>query len=145
MLVKAILKKPELGTDNMKVEHLKNTVHLQQAGRNSGLVPNSASGKIAFDDVLKGKISKVSHLVKFSAHAVERLASRNIILTEQDISRINDAVNKMAAKGGKDSLLVMGELAFVVSVENKTIITAMGKHTGGSDQMFTNIDSALII
>jgi flagellar operon protein len=96
-----------------------------------------------FDAVLQTTVDRGTEL-KFSAHAKERLSLRNISLSEQDLSRINAAVNKAAAKGARQSLLVMQDLAFIVSVTNRTVITALD---GGSmrENVFTNIDSAVIV
>ncbi|MCH8247836.1 MAG: hypothetical protein IH951_15735 [Bacteroidetes bacterium] len=41
--------------------------------------------------------------------------------------------------------MLMGDLAFVVSVKNRTVITAMEKDPSASEKIFTNIDSALIM
>jgi flagellar operon protein len=96
-----------------------------------------------FESVLQTTVDRGAEL-KFSAHAKERLSLRNISLSDQDLSRINAAVNKAAAKGAKQSLLVMQDLAFIVSVTNRTVITALD---GGSmkENVFTNIDSAVIV
>ena len=57
---------------------------------------------------------------------------------------LKDAVNKAEAKGAKESLILMDQLALVVSVKNRTVITAVD---GASlkDNVFTNIDSAVIV
>ncbi|GAW92923.1 TIGR02530 family flagellar biosynthesis protein [Calderihabitans maritimus] len=82
--------------------------------------------------------------VKFSRHAQERLASRNIRLRPEDLARINSAVEKAAQKGARDSLVLMDDLALVVSVKNRTVVTAVdGSHL--KENVFTNIDSAVII
>ena len=82
--------------------------------------------------------------VKFSQHAIQRLASRNIQLDGGDLAKISGAVDKAAQKGARDSLILMDNLALVVSVKNRTVITAMD---GSSlkDNVFTNIDSAVIV
>lgn len=125
----------------MKIEQLQKTAHFHQANQS---IKAPVQHGDAFAKVLQDKIVKATHPVKFSAHAVERLSSRNIILNEQDMSKINNAVDSIKEKGGKDSLLVMGDLALVVSIENRTVITAMEKQNG-NDKIFTNIDSALMM
>lgn len=82
--------------------------------------------------------------VKFSNHAVERMVSRGISFTPQDLQRINEAVDKAAAKGSKDSLLLMDESALIVSVKNKTVVTVMDKATM-KENVFTNIDSTIVM
>jgi flagellar operon protein len=82
--------------------------------------------------------------VKFSQHALQRLSSRNITLDGSDLARISGAVDKAAQKGSRDSLILMNNLALVVSVKNRTVITAMDG-TNIKDNVFTNIDSAVIV
>ena len=96
-----------------------------------------------FDALLQTTVERGGAL-KFSAHAKERLSLRNINLSAEDISRLTDAVNKAAGKGARQSLLVMDNQAFIVSVTNRTVITALD---GGSmkENVFTNIDSAVIV
>ena len=96
-----------------------------------------------FGAILQSTVDQGSTL-KFSAHAKERLALRNINLSPEDVNRMTDAVNKAAAKGARQSLLVMDNQAFIVSVTNRTVITALD---GGSmkENVFTNIDSAVIV
>ena len=50
----------------------------------------------------------------------------------------------MAAKGARESLIYMNDLAFVVSVKNRTVITAMDGPSA-KENIFTNIDSAAIL
>ena len=83
--------------------------------------------------------------VKFSQHASQRLQSRNINLDQTQIDQLQNAVDKAAQKGARESLILMNNnLAFVVSVTNRTVITAMD---GSSikDNVFTNIDSAVVV
>ncbi len=80
--------------------------------------------------------------VTFSAHAVERLRMRNIRLTHDDLLRIGSAVDKVAAKGGRESLVVYKNTAYVISVTNRTVITAVDT-ARMNDHVFTQIDSAV--
>lgn len=104
--------------------------------------PKPSTGNIPFNQVFQEQINQTQ--VKFSNHAQQRLAARNINLSSNDIQRINEAVDKAAQKGSRDSLILMDNLAFVVSVKNKTVITAVD---GASmkENVFSNIDSAVII
>lgn len=96
-----------------------------------------------FDAVMQTAVEK-GFALKFSAHARERLQMRNIQLSAGDLSRLSSAVDKAASKGARESLLVMDHVAMIVSVTNRTVITAL---TGESmkDNVFTNIDSAVIV
>lgn len=101
-------------------------------------VPNSTN----FTQVLAQKLNGV----QFSQHALQRLQARNIRLGSTELTKLNDAVEKAAQKGARDSLVLMNrnELALVVSVKNKTVITAMDG-ANLKENIFTNIDSAVII
>ena len=94
----------------------------------------------SFDTILQQKINEV----KFSQHAQERLSSRNIKLSATDLKKLDNAVEKIAQKGAKESLIMLNDVALVVSVKNKTVITAMDG-ASAKDNIFTNIDSAMII
>lgn len=82
--------------------------------------------------------------VKFSTHAQERLKQQNINITSQEISMINEATKKAEIKGSKESLILLKDLALVVNISNKTVITAIDK-TRQKDKIFTNIDSTVIL
>lgn len=94
-----------------------------------------------FDQVLNQTMGGV----KFSQHASQRLQTRNINLSNEQMNQLKSAVDKAAQKGARESLILMNnDLALVVSVTNRTVITAMD---GSSirDNVFTNIDSAVIV
>ncbi len=82
--------------------------------------------------------------VKFSQHAQERLKSRNISFSAEELQQLEGAVNRVAQKGGKDSLVMLGDAALVVSVKNRTVVTAMDR-SQMKGNVFTNIDSAVVI
>jgi len=82
--------------------------------------------------------------VRLSQHALERLKSRGITLSEADMKKLAGAVDSVAQKGGKDSLIMMGDAALVVSVKNRTVVTAMDRQ-GMQGNVFTNIDSAIVL
>lgn len=109
---------------------------LQKSNKNIG----NQSG---FNNILQNKINQNEQL-KFSKHASLRLQSRNINLSSKDIDRINKGVNKASNKGVKDSLVLMDNMAFVVSIKNKTVITAVNNNEL-KDNVFTNIDGAVIV
>lgn len=82
--------------------------------------------------------------LRFSAHAQNRLTQRRIKLSPKQLGALTGAVEQARAKGAKDSLILLDQLAFVVSVQNRTVITAASKQDL-KDHIFTNIDSAVII
>jgi flagellar operon protein len=100
-------------------------------------VTNSAFAKV-FEDKL------ASQPVKFSQHAQERLKARGISVSDVDMKKLVGAVDSVAQKGGKDSLVMLGDSAFVVSVKNRTVVTAMDREAMRGN-VFTNIDSAVVL
>lgn len=95
----------------------------------------------SFNKILEKELNGVT----FSQHAMQRLESRNIRFNQADLEKLNSAVEKAAQKGAKESLVLMNnELALIVSVKNKTVITAMDG-SNIKENVFTNIDSAVII
>jgi flagellar operon protein len=81
--------------------------------------------------------------LRFSKHALERLQRRGIELDPQTMQRLDEGVARAAGKGSRDSLVLVDGTAFVVSVRNHTVITAVGTEQL-KDSVFTNIDSAVI-
>lgn len=117
-----------------------------QPGRTERPQPQKpSSGQVSdspFARVLDQKTP--SQEVKFSQHAQERLKARNITFSANDLANLEGAVNSVAQKGGKESLVMMGDAALVVSVKNRTVVTALDKMQMKGN-VFTNIDSAVII
>lgn len=96
----------------------------------------------SFDQVLSDQI-KQDKQIKFSAHAEKRLASNNIELSHTQREKLATAMEKAEAKGSRDSLILMDDLAFVVSVQNRTVITVVDGERM-RDNVFTQIDSTVI-
>jgi flagellar operon protein len=102
--------------------------------------PNA--GVLPFDQVFRGELDR-SRPVRLSGHALERLQRRGITLDAAMSARLSEGVDRAAAKGARDALVLVDGTAFVVSVANRTVITAVDP---GSmrERVFTNIDSAVI-
>lgn len=96
----------------------------------------------SFAEILEQKKIAERGELKFSKHASERLVSRNIDLSETQKARLNQAVKAAEAKGIKESLVMMDNLAFIVNVKNNTVITAVA---GGEEKIFSNIDGAVVV
>jgi len=104
--------------------------------------PAGDSGAVqgrSFGDLLKSKTEEL----KFSAHASSRLKSRGIEMTPEVQEKLEKAVAGAESKGSRDSLIIVKDLAFIVNVPNKTVITAMDGESI-KDNVFTNIDSTVI-
>jgi flagellar operon protein len=89
-------------------------------------------------------LTQVKAPLKFSAHATQRLSDRKISLDAATMQKVNEAVDKAEAKGLDDALVLTKDAALIVSVKNRTVITAVdrGSMTGN---VFTNIDGAVIV
>jgi flagellar operon protein len=112
--------------------------------------PSSVQAKnISFQDILKAKTAGEAMMhagstLKFSKHAASRLADRQITLSDSQMARLSDGAQKAGAKGIRESLVLMDQLAFIVNVPSQTVITAMDQ-TETNENVFTNIDGAVII
>jgi flagellar operon protein len=113
------------------------------AGNPNDAARKTTAGQLSFNQVLEQQLGSATEL-KFSAHAQERLQSRNISLSTEDLVRLKQGVAQAAAKGSKESLLLKDNVAFVVSVKNQTVITAVDA-ASMKGNVFTNIDSAVIV
>lgn len=102
----------------------------------------------SFEDVLKEKskspIEKAIPNLNFSGHAVDRMVSRGIRLQSTDIKKLEDAVDKAQQKGSRETLVLMGDNAFIVNIKNRTVVTAMDR-TMMKENVFTNIDSTVVL
>ena len=78
--------------------------------------------------------------VRFSNHAQSRMQSREISMNDENVNRLSDAIDKAEKRGGKSSLVVVDDLAFIVNVQNRMVITALDKTQRG-EGVFTQIDS----
>lgn len=97
-----------------------------------------ASGP-SFADVLRARTDGV----RFSGHALERIQRRNIPMDGPVAARLQAGVDKAAAKGVRESLVLVDDTAFVVSVRNRTVVTAVDRDHM-KEHVFTNIDGAVI-
>lgn len=79
--------------------------------------------------------------IRFSKHANERLADRNISLDENVLERLETGMNKAREKGLREPLVMVDNIAFIVNTKSNTVVTAVND-TGNS--VFTNIDGAVI-
>ena len=102
------------------------------------------SNGFSFEEIWKQKTGEVNGELRFSKHAANRLADRNLVLSEEQLSRLTEGAKKAGEKGIRESLVMVDQLAFIVNVPNHTVITAMD-NTQASENIFTNIDGAVIM
>ncbi len=109
---------------------------IQELNKNNSLDSISA-GKSEFEKIFSEELNKL----KFSAHAQNRLTSRDIDLSEIEVNRLENAVSQIEKKGGNESLILLDDKAFIINIQNRTVITVIDKTTS-DNKVFTNIDSA---
>lgn len=103
---------------------------------------STSSETISFQEILEQKAYSENN-VKFSKHANQRLESRNIRLSGEQMSRLNQGVSRARDKSITESLVMMDNLAFIVNVKNNTVVTALEQDSDSN--VFTNIDGAVIV
>lgn len=80
--------------------------------------------------------------LRFSNHAQKRLQAREITLTDDGLSRLATAIEKAQKRGGRESLVVMDDLAFIVNIRDRLVVTAVDASSRG-EGVFTQIDSVV--
>ncbi|HLP17816.1 MAG TPA: TIGR02530 family flagellar biosynthesis protein [Bacteroidota bacterium] len=93
----------------------------------------------SFNKVLEKELQGI----QFSKHAQSRLDARNVSLGTEDMAKLESAMQKAEAKGANDSLVLLRDMAFIVNVRNRTVVTTM-TNDSMKEHVFTKIDSAII-
>ena len=126
----------------LSIEQLTDT-YLQEAKK---IQRTSNENAVSFGQILEDKSRTFTQgsVLKFSKHAANRLNTRNIELSDEQVSRLQDGCQKANAKGIKDSLVLVDELAFIVNIPSSTVVTAMDQNET-NENIFTNIDGAVIV
>lgn len=125
----------------MKINNYQRPVNLLD------IAGNNQAKSVGADNSFKAALSQEmvqSQPVAFSKHASERLHSRGIVLTNDQMQKIGNAVDKADAKGSRETLILTDDAALVVAVKNRTVITAFDRDHLRSG-VVTSIDSAVII
>ncbi len=105
--------------------------------------PSLTSNKNVASEIGFSELLKAANQLTFSTHAQKRLDKRDIQLGENDMERLNAAVNKAESKGAKESLILMDQLAFIVNVPDRKVVTTINMNQR-SEGVFTQIDSVVI-
>ena len=114
-----------------------NGVGAQPATTQASTVTTSTTDGLSFLETLENV-----QRVRFSNHAQSRLQSREINLNSDNVNRLSDAIDKAEKRGGKSSLVVVDDVAFIVNVQSRTVVTALDKNQRG-EGVFTQIDSVV--
>ncbi|MCD9023366.1 TIGR02530 family flagellar biosynthesis protein [Cohnella silvisoli] len=127
-------------SDRMLVGHLSTgRTGPIQGNRNVDRNKQQQTDAASFRDILDQQ-----QQLKFSHHAEQRLQQRGIQLMPDQIARIANAVDQAATKGAKDSLVLFQDIAMIVNVPNRTVVTAMDGNSM-KEHIFTQIDSAVVV
>lgn len=102
-------------------------------------VEKRKSEGVSFEGILREETEKL----KFSAHAVERIERRRIEMNGDRIRRLMNAVERAREKGGKEAVIIIDGIALLVSIEKRTVITAIDSGKEGG-KVFTQIDSVVL-
>jgi flagellar operon protein len=97
---------------------------------------------ISFKELISYSPSKSP--LKFSGHAIQRVQERNINMNPSLMQKLGGAVDRAAAKGVEDTLILTSDAAFIVNVKNRTVVTAM-ERGALNENVFTNIDGAIVV
>lgn len=129
----------------MDIQHLQKVREAQRLQR-TPLSQQHASkqGSVDFRDILQVEQQRVAGDLKLSAHAQSRMQQREILVTTQDLEQLGQAVSKAESKGARESLVLMRDKGFIVSVPNRTVITALDQRQL-KESIVTNIDSTIIV
>ncbi len=82
--------------------------------------------------------------IKISNHAAKRIIDRNLDLNGEEFVKIRNAITKLKEKGGKDSLVITSNAAYIVDVNQNKIVTAIDKENL-QENIFTKIDSTILM
>lgn len=105
--------------------------------------PSGAPGSVAgaFADILRD--AGGGNPVSVSGHALRRIEQRGIAPSADHAERLSKAFDTLAAKGGRQSLVMLDDTAYVVRVPERTVVTAVDSGSQ-KERVFTQIDSVLI-
>lgn len=113
-----------------------------QLPEDSGFSKANNKEKINFNDVLKNEVNKIQSDYTISKHAAERLSNLNF--TSEDMKAIAKGFKLAEDKGSRNSVMLYKDVAFIASIENKTLITAVEKERL-KENIFTNVDSVVLL
>lgn len=104
---------------------------------------SNAEAGVSFRTALQEQLNKTEGIA-FSKHAVKRAAEHNIELDAEKLERLNKGVQMAGEKNLDDTLILVGNAAFLVNIRNNMVITAVDSNEMQGN-VFTNIDGAVIV
>ena len=116
---------------------------IEIANRGKAPEKSQASGQTSFKEMFSRELAD-NRDVAFSKHASQRLYSRGIEVSEEKLNDVADAIDKAELKGSRETLILDEDVAYVVSVKNRMVVTVFDRDNL-RDGIVTSIDSAVII
>jgi flagellar operon protein len=111
----------------------------------SDKISNSSKASSQINGPSKTEAAMTSKpILQFSNHALERMSSRGIHFTPEQITKIEQGMQKASSKGSKEALVLTDENAMIVSLKNNMVVTVMDKNML-KENIFTNIDSTVFV
>ena len=95
-----------------------------------------------FARVLKAQLDE--RHITISAHAADRMVRRGLLPNAETIQQLQTAFDLAAAKGSREALFLLEEMAVVASVPDRTVKTALDRQTLEAG-VFTQIDAAVVV
>lgn len=87
----------------------------------------------------------IQERVTFSRHAEQRMQERQIHLSSNDLSLLNQAMGQARSAGAKQAAVVMEPGIFIVAPNTNTVITTVAQHSGQSMQLISNVDALVLV
>ncbi len=113
----------------------------------SNRLPKDGKQVSEFKDLLDSQIGEQKPLhggINLSTHAAKRLQERQIDFTGDEYTKVKEAMTKLSEKGGKNSLVVTDNAAYIVDVAKNKVVTAVDKGSM-NENVFTKIDSTVFV
>lgn len=116
----------------------------KRAAQTDGASAPLKTGSTAFAEALqRASGSAAGPSLAFSKHALQRLEQRAIRLDDALLTRLSQALERAASKGSRTTLILVDQTAFVVGVQQRTVVTVADQEAL-RERVFTNIDSMVI-
>ena len=121
----------------MRVDAAGHLSQLRGGTAPAGVRHPGASGSFA------STLAEATGDLRLSRHAEKRIDRRALDLDGARLQRLNSAVGQLAAKGARNGVVMLDDLAMVVDVRERTVVTALQREEG-RQRVFTNVDSVVI-
>ena len=125
-----------------KINQITNVGALSLQHASAQLQAQTQRNGVQFSELLQRAADRTS--VPFSTHAAQRVQERGIQMTDSLLGDLNQAVQKARDKGARDVVVIGQSGAFIVNIPNNVVVTTMSG-TEMKDNIFTNIDSAVLM